>query len=89
MVTTRQQYTNGNISLTTVNSHGVDKEGQQLSHMSHQNSYTPVMSLSNYEMTANRLQLIDTHDNDMQTDDSDDDSEEVDDSDVEIKVNDD
>ena len=68
----------------------MDKEGQQLSHMSHPNNFGSVMSLSNYEMNANRLQLIDTHDNDMQTDDSDDDDdEEVDDSDVEIKVNDD
>lgn len=48
------------------------------------------MSLSNYEINANRLQLIDNHDNDMQTDDSEDEEEEdVDDSDVEIKVNDD
>jgi hypothetical protein len=44
------------------------------------------MPLSNYEINANRLQLIDNQE--MQSDDSDDDEDE-DDSDVEIKVNDD
>ncbi|CAG2166743.1 unnamed protein product, partial [Oppiella nova] len=75
--TTRSQYTNGNnASIAT------DKDGQPMSHI----NYSPVMSLSNYDMSANRLQLID---NQMQTDDSDDDDEDEDDSDVEIKVNDD
>jgi hypothetical protein len=44
------------------------------------------MPLSNYEINANRLQLID---NQMQSDEEDDDEDDEDDSDVEIKVNDD
>ncbi len=56
--------------------------------MSQHNNYTS-LPLSNYEINANRLQLIDNHDNEMQSDDDDDDDEDEDDSDVEIKVNDD
>ncbi|CAG2104112.1 unnamed protein product [Medioppia subpectinata] len=81
----RSQYTNGN-SMTTANSIGVDKEGQPIPHMNAHNNYSPVMSLSNYDMNANRMHVID---NQMQTDDSDDDDDDEEDSDVEIKVNDD